>query len=160
MDISEDIVKTTEKYCRKYCKNFDFENLREKMIFAHCSEMYGQRRNNYNRISKAKNKAGIYFFVDTASVIYIGQATLRSKKRKKWSLYNRVQQHLRRNDSGSRLKEFCVPLCSNNEIDVYILPLIEKECTGLCRQNLLFLESYLIGKYRPLYNFRTEEGQL
>lgn len=77
---------------------------------------------------------------------------------KKCSLCNRVQQHLRKNDSGSRLKEFGVPLCSNSDIDVYILPLIAEECTGLCRQNLLFPESCLIGKYRPIYNFVQKRG--
>lgn len=107
----------------------------------------------YKSIIKAKNQCGIYFIINGNKVLYIGQSSY-NKTSAKWDLYHRVQQHFRDSDTGglrSNLSKRDKKLLNNKTTKVVIMMPKCKEKEN--RREILFLESLLIGIYKPKFNF-------
>lgn len=98
-------------------------------------------RNSYLIIRKRATKKGLYAFVSkNGEIIYIGVAYDRA-------IYKRVVQHFR-NDTGGLRKKLSQP-CIKELEDSYLY-VCEINDT---KQRLLYEEAYLIGLYKPKFNF-------
>lgn len=105
-------------------------------------------------IEKVLNNTGIYFFVNGEKVIYIGQSSSKIKKDSNWSMCCRIKQHFKDTDSGSILNR--IPkenLIKDKRTLLVAVPIFCINDAAEMQRNLLFLESYLIGIYRPKYNY-------
>lgn len=113
------------------------------------SEIYHKKANNKNDYSLIENDAclpGIYFFVESEQVIYVGEAHDRC-------LLERVKQHFKDGDTGGLRRKLTdageVSLLSRLEkSELFLFPM--QEAT---KREILFAEKYLIGLYRPIINY-------
>lgn len=106
------------------------------------SDCYNRsKRNNYSIINKKAIQKGLYAFIDnTGIILYIGVAYDRI-------LSKRIVQHFR-NDSGglrSKLKDKQIKKLESSYL--YICKIDD------IQQKLCFEEAYIIGLYRPKFNY-------
>lgn len=109
-----------------------------------------QKRNSYRSLSNLKNIHGVYFFCDLSKekIYYVGEAHTQT-------LYKRITQHLCNSDTGGLRHKFS----SNTQImedlgnsEIYYIELK----TGNIKQ-ILYLESLLIGAFKPYLNFEPKQ---
>jgi diaminopimelate decarboxylase len=106
------------------------------------SDIYrSDKRNDYSVINKKADQKGLYAFVDNNdNVLYIGVAYNRN-------ICDRVVQHFRKDSGGLRKKLTKKDLKILEESNLYISKIDE------IKQNLLYEEAFLIGLYRPRFNY-------
>ena len=136
------------KLKNKSLDNYPFERV------CRYSECYkeGPKRNDYNKMDAKLfgNDKGLYSFVDdNGEILYIGVAYDRDLK-------ERVVQHFRRKDTGGLLfkldgNDSYIEMLKNSTL--YIYKYLQNNNKNLKRE-LLFIEAYLIGLYKPKLNFR------
>ena len=99
-------------------------------------------RNNYSIIKDNANEKGLYAFInENNTIIYIGAAYDRE-------LYKRITQHFRAKDTGGlRMKLSDIYIRELENSSLYICKINES------KRDILFKESFLIGLYRPKFNF-------
>ena len=98
-------------------------------------------RNDYSIINKKASGRGLYAFVKQDVILYIGVAVERD-------MSARIKQHLRKNDSGGLSQKLNKKQFAEvEESDIYVCKL------SMEKQDLLFAESFLIGTYKPKFNY-------
>ncbi len=113
------------------------------------TDMYKEEKNNtYRAMKDAKGKHGIYIFATSTKVLYVGDAH-------KQDLYNRIPQHFTDGNSGGCRKKLSNPeKMTLKKSNVYIYAPEDGE--EIEKLEIKYVESYCIGKYRPLFNFKSE----
>ncbi len=153
MKIIDDIANDISKYIGR--ENIGYE----KIMYSEIKSKEN-RKCKYERLNCTKNKIGIYFFLRNGKVLYIGQSSSRIKYYSKWTMYERIKQHFSHSNTGSILYKLPLEnLIEDNDTKLVVIPLFDtEENSKELRRTVLFLESFLIGKYKPKYNFYVKEG--
>ena len=150
MDIIEKVIIDINEYLNDISRAKKVNNY-TKIRYV---DVYFRTKNKYKVFDGVKNKAGIYFFVNRGKVIYIGQSSLRTNKSSNWSMFDRLKQHFRERDRGSILNKISnCNLIKNERTYLVVVHIFNVDNGTKNRRVIMFLESYLIGKYRPKYNF-------
>ncbi|MBI6019868.1 hypothetical protein H8J79_03345 [Clostridium perfringens] len=115
------------------------------------------KKNNYNCMSSAKDKLGIYFFYKEKDFefIYVGECHTTNNER---DLKIRISQHLTAGNTGgfpykldgkNGLKaENIIKMFYNDDVKITYITL-----ENVSSRDIIFLESFLISILRPKYNF-------
>jgi len=130
--------------------NLYFSNYSKHIIGNHVfiylckyEDCYNQKsKNDYSIIRKKATGKGLYAFINKSSeIIYIGVAYNQE-------LHQRIVQHFRK-DSGGLRKKLIVKkdIVELENSRLYICNIDDN------KQNLLFEKAYLIGLYRPKFNY-------
>ena len=103
-------------------------------------------RNNYEKLKEYNQDYGVYAFISNRGMpLYVGKADVQN-------LCDRVSQHFGDNDSGGiryKLKSKKKSLDELNNSTVYIIPM--SKCDK--DKEISYMEAYLIGTLKPIYNF-------
>ena len=144
--IIDNILK--EKFCEIERNIVDYKDIFEK----------NNKRDKYEAISPANNVNGIYLFYkkveNEIEVLYVGANYEKNEKR---DLSYRIKQHFRPRDTGGLMYK----LAKNNnttgekEMKKFINKGVKLTYFTIekSKQEILFIESYLIGALCPKYNF-------
>lgn len=143
-----------------WCKVYEDKLCECDAVKVEYSDIFRKgHKNDYSKIKDVKEHCGVYVFENKNKVIYVGQASGRC-------LYERLKQHFTDRDTGGlryklyRANNTCREL-ENSSLTIYKISKIASngKINDAERKEILFLETYLIAKHNPKYNFFVDKEE-